>query len=344
MYRDFALNCSMKSPTATLAKEEPGNPVPRIHKKSLPSPECSGGTKLDPLTPLRRISPVASPKTPDGPSLLRKIAEKTPSSFKEMAMKVASPIATPNSDQGTPTATLPTGITPISVTGSLLSKVFTSGVTSGSGKSTGTSGTPVTGNSVGVSPISVTAAKGKLIEVPASVPAKVAEGKIKPAINPIKEALEEEAKATGMGLLSALHNAKRSPYIDATKLAASPITNTEGVRRDVSDIPTFDLGPPSAAAGSATAPVPATFPAPPAEDHNKYMTLCSCGNDCKDYETQCEMCAEKFKGVSNVGYLYENTGSGMLYRKFYKLLGNQLYGIDFFRQFSQKEVSRNKPA
>jgi len=140
------------------------------------------------------------------------------------------------------------------------------------------------------------------------------------------------------GMYPTLNKAKRTPFIDPSKLMASPITNTEVVRRERSIVGgggfleevkrvtgniTNDDKPNNLGAPDSFSKCTESGNSPKGNS----ILLCGCGNVCHENETLCESCLERFKGITCSGYLYENAPHGTLVRKWYKLVGNQLYRI-----------------
>jgi len=104
---------------------------------------------------------------------------------------------------------------------------------------------------------------------------------------------------------------KRVPFIDKTGVAdlvTSPLISTEGIR----------LGSHGRAASMK-------------EDPRKQstMTVCACGNECKEVGNMCPICLEKLKTATTTGYLYEKIDAKTLNRYWYTLVGNHLYSNGF---------------
>ena len=186
-----------------------------------------------------------------------------------------------------------------------------------------------------------------------------------PLIGNPDEDLDKTPKATG--IFPYIKKAQRTPYIDSTKLVPSPVINTEGVRRTTYEPSAFSICSSNEATSTTDSPIkeatkessgknsvisiivkgPSTIkeslPEKDSSNNNNgkesdkeaaksqgpgkcsSIILCSCGNECKDGCTECESCAAKIKTYS--GFLYENKFDNALKRKWYKLIGSQLYRI-----------------
>ncbi len=144
--------------------------------------------------------------------------------------------------------------------------------------------------------------------------------------------ISEEDKATpkSLTLAPSFNRAKRTPFIDSTKLSElmmSPLRSTEGVRYAPPSGPFQDAVQHYQGAKAGTKGGSTDSPPKPVEAEKREIILCSCGRECDESMTECATCAAKFRGQTHVGYLYEKSEKQMLTRKWYKLLGDQLYRI-----------------
>ncbi len=152
---------------------------------------------------------------------------------------------------------------------------------------------------------------------------------------PAAPAAEEGKSAPGATLVipPSINKAKRTPYIDTTKLSElmmSPLLSTEGVRyvppEEVFQDALHKLQAQSVSSKTSSA----TTSSESLKDDVKLgpphdIVLCACGHECDGNMPECSVCISKLKVNSQLGYLYEKSDKQMLTRRWFRLIGNQLY-------------------
>lgn len=157
----------------------------------------------------------------------------------------------------------------------------------------------------------------------------------------VKKEEDDKTPKSALAVSAFIKKAKRTPFIDSTKvneITMSPLSNLEGIRqknfgsfgdesskaelmteKTSKSVTKFEESKPEAKA-------PLEDIKSDIEKPKKDIVLCACGNECEENnQKECNMCASKLKDITHSGYLYEKGDKQILVRRWFALIGRQLY-------------------